>query len=107
MGVPMPDAYCLAPKDANHDSWRFSLTRKAVYVIAYDEAEARRLVGDSLYRTDEVPKPGKWEKTVYPDSPWRLPEVTSCERDTSGLPRDGIHIVAEDGEKWEIWRPGK
>jgi hypothetical protein len=103
----MPDAYRLAPKDATHDSWRFSLTTKAVYVVAYDEADARRLVADSLYRTDELPTMGKWEPQFYPPSPWHLPEVTDCESDTSGLPRDGIHIVAEDGEKWPIWRRGQ
>lgn len=102
----MPEAFRLAVKDASHESWRFSVTKKVVYIIAYSEEDARRLVGDSLYRTDELPTPGKYQKQIYPPSPWYLHDVTSCDRDTSGAPRDGIHIVAEDGEKWPIWRPG-
>ena len=102
----MPEAFRLTVKDASHESWRFSVTKNTVYVIAYSEEDARRMVGDSLYRTDELPKPEKYQKQIYPASPWYVHDVTSCDRDTSGAPRDGIHVVAEDGEKWSIWLPG-
>lgn len=102
----MPDAFRLAPKDKDHESWLFSLTTKPVYIIAYDEEEARLLVDGTLYCKDHLPKPKRWCKQDYPDSPWRLHEITSCERDTSGV-AEGNYVVTEDGEKWPVWRPSE
>jgi hypothetical protein len=98
----MAACFHLVPRDLCHKSWQYSKTTKAVFIIANDEPEARRRVANTLCN-GVMPPPGpRYSKIMYPPSPWEIHEATSCKADTSGLPRDGLHVVADDGEKWPI-----
>lgn len=96
----MPEAFRLAPIDLDHGSWEFSVTKQVLYVIAENGERARQIVGAELYPKAIIQESQYYENIVFPPSPWCLPNVTSCEPDRSGLPRDGRYIVAENGEQW-------
>ena len=96
----MPGWFHLTPKDLKHDSWRFSLTKKDVFVIANDANQARSVVAYSLRDIFEPPPPvGRYQTREPPPSPWLLPDVTSCEEDLT-FAGPGNAVVASDGEQW-------
>ena len=98
----MAACYHLVPKDLKHPSWRFSKTTKAVFIIASGQLDARLLVDNTLYNGRPPGRGRKYQKKETPVTPWMLDDVTSCEEHSSRSPRDGAHVVAEDGEKWCI-----
>jgi hypothetical protein len=96
----MPGWFHLTPKDPKHDSWRFSLTRKDVFIIANDENQARNVVADSLEDFAEpLPPARRYEKIMRRPSPWLFPDVTSCEEDAD-FTGPGNFVISSDGEKW-------
>ena len=92
--------YRLTPINLDHQSWKRSKVKQTVRVLAQDCADAR---SQAMLATLELeyqpdPNPGK-------PSPWKLPDVTSCEPDTSTpLPPPG-QVVSEDGTHWPLRLP--
>src|SRR5712691_5067552 len=99
-GRQMSSWFHLAPTDPKHDSWRFSLTKKDVFIIANDANQARNVVANSLQdHSEPTPPGGRYEKIPFPPSPRLLPDVTSCDEDT-GFAGPANFVVSSDGEKW-------
>jgi hypothetical protein len=94
----MVDCFRLTPRDLSHTSWKYSITTKTVFILAYDEKEARRRVANTLYNGVIPPNPPKYQKIMPPPSPWEIADATSCEKE--GGCSYGNHVVADDGEKW-------
>jgi hypothetical protein len=99
----MATCFHLIPTDLKHGSWQYSITKKAVFILANDETEARRLVAGTLVTSGLVAEDNtkRFPKLVMPVTPWDLPEATSCivAPDACSFAN---YIVAEDGEKWQI-----
>jgi hypothetical protein len=94
------DCFRLAPI-REHESWAYSVTRKAVFIFANNEFEARRQISSTLYNHEAMqPIPTPYGKIIPALSPWELDFVTSCEVYTSNKPGYANHVWADDGEKW-------
>ena len=92
--------YRLTPINLDHQSWKRSKVKQTVRVLAQDCADAR---SQAMLATLELeyqpdPNPGKF-------SPWKLPDVTSCEPDTSTSPPPPGQVVSEDGTHWPLRLP--
>jgi hypothetical protein len=74
-------------------------------VLAYDCTEARSKAATATEKLEgsEFQSKGRYAKIVPQQSPWELPDVTSCELDASAAPKPAInHIVTEDGTQLPI-----
>jgi hypothetical protein len=100
----MSNCFHLVPKDRAHQSWSYSITREAVFIVAADENMARRIVAHTLYdNTAPQPHRGKHEKIRQEPSPWELDYVTSCDA-SNGQGRADL-VWTADGEKWPAQYP--
>jgi hypothetical protein len=98
----MTDRFRLSPIQ-EHPNWEYSITRKAVFIFANDEPEARRRVANTLYNHEAVQPPlARYQKITYAISPWEVDDVTSCEVDTSSTTGYMNYVWADDDEKWPI-----
>ena len=93
--------YRLTPVDLNHESWNRSTVKKqTVRVLAYDCTDARSKTATATETLEggEFQSKGRYAPIVPQQSPWELPDVTSCELDASPALKPAInHIVTEDG----------
>jgi hypothetical protein len=104
--------FCLRPIKPDHESWPASCVRSEIEwakVWASNSEEARRRVARATdVQESELPTKAakdnqKFAKKRYWDSPWEIPEVTSCELDMSGRkPGDHVlldHVLLSDGRE--------
>src|SRR5271165_5583302 len=79
------EVYRLTPKAPHHESWkRSTVTKQFVKVRAYNCTEARTKAAKATEQTamEFTPLPAhRYAPIVLPQSPWELPDVTSCEVD--------------------------
>lgn len=101
----MVDVFCLKPIKTDHESWpgsRVGSGIKWAKVWAGDSNEARyKMRRATDVRESKLPKKAvkrKYDKIRYEQSPWELPDVTSCELDLSE-PKPGHHILLSDGRQ--------
>ena len=99
----MTTCFHLVPKNLQHASWEYSITRKPVYIFAGQESEARWLVANTLANeAAKIHLPTlPFQKKILPPSPWELDDVTSCEHDPSNRCRMN-YVITDDDDKWPI-----
>jgi hypothetical protein len=98
----MVACFHLTPKNPQHESWQYSITRKSVSIVASAEIEARRRVANTLANeAANISLPtGRYQKIMMPVTPWELDDVTSCEECKSDSWPHPNYVIADDGEKW-------
>ena len=99
----MTTCFHLTPKNPQHESWQYSITRKSVSIVASAEIEARRRVANTLANEAaniSLPPTGRYQKIIWPVTPWELDDVTSCEECESTAWPHPNYVMADDGEKW-------
>jgi hypothetical protein len=101
----MVDVFRLKPIKTDHPSWGSSCIERNIEWVklwAYSEDDARYKVARATDVPDcqlpRKPSQGKYAKILFWESPWELPELTSCDLDTSD-PKPGIDILLSDGRK--------
>jgi hypothetical protein len=61
----MVACFHLTPKNSQHESWQYSITRKSVSIVASAEVEARRRVANTLANEAAniaLPPTGRYQK---------------------------------------------
>jgi hypothetical protein len=93
------DCFCLTPLKPNDQSWTYSEIKKLrVWTWARDCTHARDIIAHSLAVQGHAPPTGRYEKIDFQlkFSPWKLPDVTACERDNSKSPPANCILIEGD-----------